>query len=108
VTISEREPPLCEQVFSAIDILAVPNAKGKHNQAVVLNFADNAVIPRPVSSILSEAGAAERLSDFAGIFLTGYSFVKKIQNPPRVLWVELAEVAPSVIGLFNRPCHNSS
>jgi hypothetical protein len=72
--------------------------KNKDNHVIVLDSADEAVISHSISPILPETGALEGFSDIARIFQSSYSFVKKFQNAPTVLRVELAKVSVGLVG----------
>ena len=93
---------------SAVDLLAVSNAKDEHDQAVVLDLADEPVISHTVFPKLPEPGALQGLSNAASIAQLGYSFMEELQDAPGVLGVELAQFPVRSRGNLNLPCHDVS
>lgn len=67
------------------------NPEDQNKQAVVFDFADKPVRAYSIFPEFSKAGAVQRLSDSARIIQFSYSFMKKLQNAPDVLRVELLQ-----------------
>lgn len=67
------------------------NSEDQNKQAVVFDFADEPVRAYTVFPKFSKAGAMQRFPDFAGIIKISHSFVKKFQNTPGVLRVEILQ-----------------
>ncbi len=67
------------------------NAEDEHDQAIVFKLADEPVRAYAILPKLPEAGAAQGLSDAAGIVQLGQSFMEEFQKAPAVLCVELAQ-----------------
>src|SRR2546422_6453473 len=81
-----------DAIASAVDFFAMANAEDQHDQAVVFDFADEAVGADAGFPELSEARAAQSLSDAARVVERGDSFVKELQDAPGGVRGEPAEV----------------
>ncbi len=67
------------------------NAEDQHDQAVILDFADEAVGAYSISPKFPQGGAVQGLSDRARIVQVGYSFMEELQNSPGLLRVEFLQ-----------------
>ena len=71
----------------AIDFLAMSDAEGQYDQAVVFDLADESVITHAIFPELPEPRAVQRLSNAAWIVQLGYSLMKERQDAPGLLRV---------------------
>jgi hypothetical protein len=67
------------------------NAQDQHDQAVVLDLADEPVITQAIFPELAKPRVVQRLPDTAGIVQFGYSLMKEFQDALGLLPVEFAE-----------------
>ena len=64
-------------VTLSMDIAAMADFHHKHDQFVILNVADDAVVTNPVTPEAAEFRALKRCSRSSRVFITGYSGSKK-------------------------------
>jgi hypothetical protein len=93
---------------SAINLLLVPNQEDEHDEAVVLNFADEPEIAHSIFPEFPKAGALQGLPDAARIFELGYSVLKELQDAVAMLRIKLAQLPVRGNGEFNLPGHDAS
>ena len=75
----------------AINLSAVSDAQYQHKEAIVLDFADHAVIPYAVSPEFSKARTLQRLTRAARIFQVGDSITKGFQDALGVLRIQVVK-----------------
>ena len=100
--------PPRSRVGLAVDSFPVPTPDDQDRQTVVFYFADHAEIAQPVSPQFTKAGALEGFSHASRVVETGHTLMKKFQNPPGTLHVELASSTIGLVGYFNLPCYIAS
>ena len=85
-----------------VNVLAVGNTNNQHNQFVIFNVANHAVIPHPVTP-QSRKVARQRLAKTAGIFIGGNALAEVVQNIDLGLTVEFAKLFSRCIVKLNCP-----
>jgi hypothetical protein len=92
----------------AVDFPAVADAEDEHNQAVVLNLADEPEIADSILPKFAEFRTAECLADAARITPDGHAFSQELEDALAVLRVQLAEITIRSFREFNDPGHDVS
>jgi hypothetical protein len=92
----------------AINFPAVTYSKKQYDDAIIVNRANEPVVPYPVSPEISQKGSLHCFSDAAWIVQLRYAFVEKFEDTPGVLRVKLGKVAVSEGRNFNLPSHDAS
>ncbi len=92
----------------AINFLAVTYTKKQYDDAIVVNCANEPVVPYPVSPEVSQKRALHCFPDTAGIVQLRQAFMEKFEDALRVLRVELGQVAFGEGRNFNLPSHGAS
>ena len=92
----------------AVDFFAISEAKNKHREAVIFDFADEPVIAHAVSPELPQAGTAQGFTQAARIVQSRDSFVQEFQNPLGLVRIEFAERPVNFTRQFNVPGHDAS
>jgi hypothetical protein len=92
----------------AINFPAVTYSKKQYDDAIIVYFADEPVVPYPVSPEISQRRTLHCFSDATGIVQDRYAFVKKFEDAPGVLRVKLGQFAVSGRRNFNLPSHDAS
>src|SRR5579859_381923 len=93
---------------SAVDFPAVADAKDKNQQAVVFDFADEAIIAGAVFPEFPEFGTVQCLTDAARVVQRSQALPQKLQDALSLLRVELAQFAVGLGGQLNLPGHAAS
>ena len=87
---------------SLIYLVAPANLHDQDPQSTVLNVANHAVIPNPISPQFTQR-AGQAPTQAPRLPRSGNSLVHVVDNAPSYLLVELAKLVRSGGGLFNRP-----
>lgn len=92
----------------AINLSAVSDAQYQHKEVIVLDLANQTVIPYPVSPKFSKPNSPKRLAKAARIFQDGDSVAKEFQDALGVLRIQFAQLSVGFEGELNFPCHDAS
>ena len=74
-----------------------------HNQAVILNLADNPVVAHPVTPLPTKT-TVQGVSNVPGIIRRGHALVHKGVNAPRRLRIQPVKLTLRRRGIINGPC----
>ena len=80
-----------------IHLAPVPDPQHENQHQFVLDGADEPIIADAILPELAEFGAVQSLSDAARVVQLGNSLMKKLQNAPCDLRIQLIELAVSLL-----------
>jgi hypothetical protein len=92
----------------AINFPAVTHSKKQYDDAIIVNFANEPVVPHTVSPEISQKGALHCFSDATGIVQVRYTFVEEFEDATGVLRVKLGQLAVREGRNLNLPSHDAS
>ena len=94
-------PKLC----LTINIAAVPDFDNEHDQAAILQVADNSVIADPITPIISQSRALQSIANLAAIMQGDETFLEKAPYSLTCLEIEFFDEFASRSRILNRPGH---
>ena len=92
----------------AINFPAVTYTENQHDDAVIINIANEPIVAHPVSPEISQRRALHCFSDATRIVQLCYAFVEEFEDALGVLRVQFGQLAVSEGGNFNLPSHDAS
>jgi len=84
------------------------HAENQHDQAIVFDPDDEAVVAHTIFPELTQSGPMQRFPDGARIIEPGEALAKELYDPFAFRGVELAEFPDGRLGQFNVPSHGAS
>jgi hypothetical protein len=92
----------------SVDVLTVPYPHYQHNQPLVSNSADDAIVSDSVSPQFAKQRSLERFTSASWILELSYPFVQKLFDTTSGLLVEFVYFATGVSRELNPPRHVAS
>jgi hypothetical protein len=92
----------CSRILARVDFFSVADAENKHNQTIIFQRTDEAVISDAVFPELAES-PLQSFSDFSRVVEWGDPLVEKFENAVRYGFIKLVEFSLCRWVEFNRP-----